>query len=93
MFPPKGMAYALVDVSIGIVGLAISMLGLALIQEGSTNINPYPVIGIFIALMGVVASLMAATSIKNTATEEKAWWRKSHCGYRQLSERPGKNIT
>lgn len=68
MVSSKGVAFALVGVSIGIFGLAVSMMGLAIVQEGSMNINAYVVLGVLIALVGVVVSFASAITIKNTDT-------------------------
>ena len=66
MLSNKGLAFALVGVSIGIFGLAFSLLGLAIVQEGSTNINAYVILGVLIALIGVAVSIASAPSIKKT---------------------------
>jgi hypothetical protein len=65
MLSNKGVAFALVGVTIGIFGLALSILGLAVVQEGSMNVNAYVVLGVFIALVGVLVSLASAMTIKN----------------------------
>jgi hypothetical protein len=65
MLSNKGVAFAVVGVTIGILGLALSILGLAVVQEGSMNINADVVLGVFIALIGVLVSLASAMAIKN----------------------------
>jgi hypothetical protein len=64
----KGVAFALVGISVGIFGLALSILGLGIIQEGSMNFNAYVVLGVLVAFLGVVVSLVSAMSVKNTNT-------------------------
>jgi hypothetical protein len=65
MLSNKGVAFAVVGVTIGILGLSLSILGLAVLQEGSMNINAYVVLGVFVALVGVLVSFASAMAIKN----------------------------
>jgi hypothetical protein len=61
MLAERRISFGLVGVSIGILGVAVSLGGRAIIQQGDQSINMYPVVGVIIALGGVIASYMAAT--------------------------------
>ncbi len=64
MNPSKGTAWAVAGVSIGILGLAVSLLAVVITLEGSMNIGPAAFLGIAIAAVGMLAALLAASSIK-----------------------------
>ena len=63
MLSSRGIALALTGVSIGVLGLTVSILGLAIIQGQGTNFNPYPFLGILIAIVGVFVSLISAMQV------------------------------
>ena len=64
MRPSKGTAWAVAGVSIGILGLAISLLGVSFAQGGGPNIGPEAFLGIAVAAMGMLVALLAASSIR-----------------------------
>ncbi len=65
MKPNKGTAWAVAGVSIGILGLAFSLLGVVIALEGSMNIGPTAFLGIAIAAVGMLVALLAASSIRD----------------------------
>jgi len=69
MSSSKAVAFAIVGLSIGILGVTLSLLGLAIIQEGSTNFNAYPYFGVLAVVVGVVVSLISALAINNSKSE------------------------
>ncbi len=64
MNPSKGTAWAVGGVSIGILGLAISLLAVVITLEGSSNIGPAAILGIAIAAVGMLVALLAASTIR-----------------------------
>jgi hypothetical protein len=60
MSSSRGVAFALVGVSLGAFGITLSILGLANIQEGSSSFDVFPYFGVLVALIGVVISLISA---------------------------------
>jgi hypothetical protein len=64
----RSIAFAIFGLSIGVLGVALSLFGLAIVVEGSTNINIYPLLGVGVALVGVVVSLTYAINTRDTNT-------------------------
>jgi len=57
----RSVAFAIWGVSIGIFGISLSFIGISYqLAQNSTNFGPYPVMGVLIAAIGVVVSLLAA---------------------------------
>ena len=46
-------------------GIALSTLGLAVVQGGSTGINGYSMFGVIIVFVGVIVSLVAAITTED----------------------------
>ncbi len=65
MTPGKGTAWAVAGVSIGILGLAVSLMAVVITLEGSMNIGPTAFLGIAIAAVGMLVALLAASSIRD----------------------------
>ncbi len=62
------IVFGLVGVALSILGLSISFIGLAIIQAAVTNspINVYVFLGPFVALVGVLVTLVSALTGKTT---------------------------
>ena len=63
MLSSRGVALALASVSLRVLGLTLSIFGLAIIQAQGTNFNLYPTLGIAVAAVGVIVSFLSAMAI------------------------------